>query len=53
VLDENLTEADAAADVTRDDTSERVLNQVKASEPPEGADAGWDLTLKAVVAQVE
>ena len=53
MLDENLTEADAAADVTRDDTSERVLHQVKASEAPEGADAGRDLTLKAVVVQVK
>jgi hypothetical protein len=52
-LDDNLTEADAAADVTRDGTSERVLAQVKASEAPQGANARWDLTLKAVVAKVE
>jgi len=53
VLDADLTEADAAADVTWDDTSERVLDQVKALKAPEGADAGRDLTMKAVVAQVE
>jgi hypothetical protein len=52
-LDDNLMEADAAAYVTRDDTSEHVLAQVKELKAPEGADAGWDLSLKAVVAQVE
>ena len=52
-MDDNLTEADGAADVTWNDTSERVLHQVKASEAPEGADAGRDLALKAVVAQLE
>jgi hypothetical protein len=37
----------------RDDSGEHVVTQVNALEELEGADAGWDLALKAVAFQVE
>ena len=49
----HLTEADAAADVTRDDTGEHVLTEVNALGAPQGADAGRDISLKGVGAQVQ
>ena len=49
----HVTEADATANVARDDAGEHVEAEVNASEAPEGADAGRDLSLQAVGAQVE
>jgi len=49
----HVKEADATANVARDDAGEHVEAEVKVSEAPEGADAGRDLSLQAVGAQVE
>ena len=51
-VDVHLTEADATANVARDDAGEHVEAEVNASEAPEGADAGRDLSLQAIGAQV-
>ena len=52
-VDVHLTEADATANVARDDAGEHVKAQVNALKAPQGTDAGRDLSLQTVGAQVQ